>query len=76
MFLSVFGCVLLNVIYDIFHSCSGVCSDFRKTAHFQCQSGSLCDSRVNDHEQAKCTGVIRDCENIDDSDVNICETVS
>ncbi|XP_031617015.1 uncharacterized protein LOC116336929 [Contarinia nasturtii] len=55
-------------------SCSGVCSNFRKTAHFQCQSGSLCDSRVNDHEQAKCSGIIRDCQSIDDSDVNICET--
>lgn len=57
-------------------SCAGVCSDYRKTAHFQCQSGSLCDRNVNDHEQAKCGGIIRDCQSIDDSDVNICETVS
>lgn len=57
-------------------SCAGVCSDYRKTAHFQCQSGSLCDRNVNDHEQAKCGGIIRDCQGIDDSDVNICETVS
>lgn len=57
-------------------SCAGVCSDYRKTAHFQCQSGSLCDRNVNDHEQAKCGGIIRDCQDIDDSDVNICETVS
>lgn len=57
-------------------SCAGVCSDYRKTSHFQCQSGSLCDAHVNDHEQAKCTGIIRDCQDIDDSDVNICETVS
>lgn len=57
-------------------SCAGVCSDYRKTSHFQCQSGSLCDRHVNDHEQAKCAGIIRDCQEIDDSDVNICETVS
>lgn len=57
-------------------SCAGVCSDYRKTAHFQCQSGSLCDRNVNDHEQAKCGGIIRDCQDIDDSDVNICETVN
>lgn len=57
-------------------SCAGVCSDYRKTTHFQCQSGSLCDRHVNDHEQAKCLGIIRDCQDIDDSDVNICETVS
>lgn len=57
-------------------SCAGVCSDYRKTSHFQCQSGSLCDAHVNDHEQAKCAGIIRDCQDIDDSDVNICETVN
>lgn len=57
-------------------SCAGVCSDYRKTAHFQCQSGSLCDRHVNDHEPAKCAGIIRNCQDIDDSDVNICETVS
>lgn len=57
-------------------SCAGVCSDYKQTKHFQCQSGSLCDRHVNDHEQAKCGGIIRDCQDIDDSDVNICETVS
>lgn len=57
-------------------SCGGVCSDYRKTSHLQCVSDSLCDRSVNDHEPAKCNGIIRDCQDIDDNDVNICETVN
>lgn len=53
-----------------------MCSDYRKTSHFQCVSDSLCDRDVNDHEPAKCNGIIRDCQDIDDNDVNICETVN
>lgn len=56
-------------------SCAGSCSDYRQTHHFHCQSGSLCDRSVNDHDPAKCSGIIRNCQEIDDTDVNICETV-
>lgn len=57
-------------------SCGGVCSDYRKTSHIQCVSDSLCDRGINDHEPAKCNGIVRDCQDIDDNDVNICETVN
>lgn len=57
-------------------SCTGSCSDYRHTRHFQCQSGSLCDRSINDHDPAKCNGIIRDCQEIDDADISICETVN
>lgn len=56
-------------------SCTGSCSDYRWTRQFQCQSGSLCDRNINDHDPAKCSGIIRECQEIDDADINICETV-
>lgn len=56
-------------------SCAGSCSDYRQTRHFHCQSGSLCDRSINDHDPRECYGIIRDCQEIDDTDVNICETV-
>lgn len=56
-------------------SCSATCSTYWKSRHFQCQSGSLCDRSVNDHDAAKCNGIIRHCQEIDNSDVNICEVV-
>lgn len=56
-------------------SCTATCADYRETRHFQCQSGSLCDRGINDHDTAKCNGVMRHCEEIDNSELNICETV-
>lgn len=56
-------------------TCTATCSDYRTTQHYQCQSGSLCDRSVNDHEPAKCAGVLRECRPIDESDLTICETV-
>lgn len=57
-------------------SCVETCSIYENTKHFQCQEGSLCDRNENNHDAAKCNGIIRNCQEIDDSDVTICEIVS
>lgn len=57
-------------------SCTATCSDYRKAYHYHCQSGSLCDRNVNDHDPAKCGGILRDCQEIDESELTICETVN
>lgn len=56
-------------------SCAGSCKDYRHTRHFHCQAGSLCDRSINDHDPQECNGIIRNCLEIDDTSVNICETV-
>lgn len=56
-------------------SCAGTCNDFVTTRHYDCISGSLCDPNENRHESAKCDGIIRNCDVIDNSDLTICEIV-
>lgn len=56
-------------------SCKATCMDYVVTRHYNCVSGSLCDSSENQHESAKCEGVIRNCDVIDNADLTICEIV-
>lgn len=56
-------------------SCAATCLDYVVTRHYNCVSGSLCDSSENRHESAKCDGVIRNCDAIDNADLTICEIV-
>lgn len=56
-------------------SCTATCMDYVETRHYDCVSGSLCDLAENRHESAKCDGIIRNCDVIDNSDLTICEIV-
>lgn len=54
-------------------SCSSQCSDYKQTKHFQCETGSLCDTNEgNNKPNLRCNGIIRDCSEIDSSDVVLC----
>lgn len=53
-------------------SCSSTCSDYRQTKHYHCAAGTLC-AEVS--QAPTCNGVVRECEEIDDSEIDICQNV-
>lgn len=53
-------------------SCLSQCSEYKETKHFQCQPGSVCDTTEGTLPNLRCNGIIRDCIEIDSSDVVLC----
>lgn len=53
-------------------SCSSQCNDYKQTKHFQCETGTLCDTEERDDPNLRCNGILRECSEIDSSELVLC----
>lgn len=52
-------------------TCTNSCEDYTKAAHIRCEPKTLCAENRNS-DVAVCGGELRDCQELDNDDIQIC----
>lgn len=56
-------------------SCKNTCSDYKETKNYGCYEDTMCHNDASNGNLTKCGGVIRNCQELDNSDIEVCHTV-
>lgn len=57
-------------------TCTKSCSDYKATTSYGCHQETLCAGDRSLEGSTRCFGSIRDCYELDNSNIEVCHTVS